>query len=88
MGGCIIIQVYDRVLAESTQQFRVLADPPITSLGYHEYDVLVGKDRVDGDEEWDEAVVELMEEVSGVPTGAEYQGGGLVLHLTFCDWWA
>ena len=52
--------------------FYILTNPPITSLRYYENNILIRIDRVDGDEEGDEAIIEVMEEVAGVPIRTEY----------------
>ena len=72
MSDIIIIQVYDRVLTESMYYFYILTNPPITSLRYYENNILITIDRVDGDEEGDEAIIEVMEKVAGVPIHTEY----------------
>ena len=72
MSDIIIIQVYDRVLTESMYYFYILTNPPITSLRYYENNILIRIDRVDGDEEGDEAIIEVMEKVASVPIHTEY----------------
>ena len=72
MSDIIIIQVYDRILTESMYYFYILTNPPITSLRYYENNILIRIDRVDGDEEGDEAIIEVVEEVAGVPIRTEY----------------
>ena len=72
MSDIIIIQVYDRVLTESMYYFYILTNPLITSLRYYENNILIRIDRVDGDEEGDEAIIEVMEEVAGAPIRTEY----------------
>ena len=72
MSDIIIIQVYDRILTKSMYYFYMLTNPPITSLRYYENNILIMIDRVDGDEEGDEAIIEVMEEVAGVPIRTEY----------------
>ena len=72
MSDIIIIQVYDRVLTESMYYFYILTNPPITSLRYYENNILIRIDQVDGDEEGDEAIIEVMEEVADVPIRTEY----------------
>ena len=72
MSGIIIIQVYDRVLTESMYYFYILTNPSITSLQYHENNILIRIDWIDDDEEGDEDIIEFMEEVPGVPVRTEY----------------
>ena len=72
MSDIIIIQVYDRVLTESMYYFYILTNPPITSLWYHENNILIRIDWIDGDEEGDEDIIEIMEEVPTVPICTEY----------------
>ena len=71
MSDIIIIQVYDRVLTESVYYFYILTNPPITRFRYYENNILIRIDRIDGDEEGDEAIIEVMEEVPGVPACIE-----------------
>ena len=72
MSDIIIIQVYDRVITESIYYFYMLTNPPITSLRSYENNILTRIDRIDGDEEGYEAIIEVMEEVPGVPIRTEY----------------
>lgn len=65
MGGSIIINDHNLMLAKPLKQIFVLMNPPIARSRDHEDPVLInGEDRIDGDEEMDEAIIESMEEVS------------------------
>lgn len=46
------------------------------------------KDGIDDDEDRDEPIIEIMENVSGVPGRTEYKGWGIVLDLAFWASWA
>ena len=64
MGGSIVTEGYNPVLAETLEQIHVLPGPPITRTRDHEDTVLIiGEYRMDGDEEWDEPIIESMEEI-------------------------
>lgn len=65
MGGCIIINGYNPVLAETLKQIYIPPNPPIARSRDHEDPVFIlGENRIDGDEERDEAIIESMEEIS------------------------
>lgn len=65
-------------------------DPPISRFGDYEDDIIlmVVEKGIDCDVERDEPVVEIVEEVSGVPSRSECQRWGLVLDLTRWAYWA
>ena len=88
MDDSIIIKVYDKLFGESTYNFNVLTNPPIMSLQYHKYNILIREDWIGDDEEGDKAIIEVMEDVSGKSTSTEYYGWGLVLDFTVWDYWA
>lgn len=88
MRGSVIVQAYYFVCAENIKQISVLAYPPITCLRYHKDDILFLIDGVDGDEKWDESIIEIMENVSRVPSRTEYNGRGLMSDLASWARWA
>ncbi|KAM3754642.1 hypothetical protein ACB098_03G181500 [Castanea mollissima] len=83
MSGIIIIQVYNREFTKSMYYFCILTNPPITSLRYHENNILIRIDRIDGDEEGDEAIIEVMEEVPVYPPALNTRAGALCWILHF-----
>jgi hypothetical protein len=88
MSGSLFRDVDDRMVTEMREKLGVLVGPSTVALGDHKDDILIEEERVDGDEEGNKTIIEIMEEVPSVPGRTEYQGWTIMCDFTLSTMWS
>ena len=73
MCDSLFLDINDWMVTELRKIFGILlGQPQIIAIRDHKCDILIVEERIDGDEEGNKPITEIMEEVSSVPFCTEY----------------